>query len=171
MHPEVQSYLEPKGINNSTDGKQRENPEGTEDGGQEELQPRPNAVMKGGVTQVHNEKQQLLGSKNESLLNFQKQPNIPMIFAVWMCNQGMNTWWMTTRLSCTGENVMSQFMLSHIKSFATYIIKIIFDIKLKRKIKKGHGFKLCKLLSRKIQKLYYNMELLQSHNFTLQKIE
>lgn len=48
----AQPYLEPKGIDYPADGKQRENPEGTEDGGQEELQPGPNAVMKGGVTFV-----------------------------------------------------------------------------------------------------------------------
>lgn len=57
MHPKTQPYLEPKGIDYSADGKQRENPEGTEDGGQEKLQPRPNTVMKRGVTLVRKQKQ------------------------------------------------------------------------------------------------------------------
>lgn len=85
MHPKAHSYLEPKGTDCSADGKQRENPEGTEDGGQEEPQPRPNAAMKGGVTLVQKQKQlcyRLLRQQGWVLLNFHRQSNIPMIFAV-----------------------------------------------------------------------------------------
>lgn len=57
IHAKDQLYPEPKGIDYSADGKQGENPEGTENGGQEELQPRPNAVMKGGVTLGQKQKQ------------------------------------------------------------------------------------------------------------------
>lgn len=46
----VQPNLEPNGIDYLAEDKQRENPESTEDGGQDELQPGPNASMKGGVT-------------------------------------------------------------------------------------------------------------------------
>lgn len=46
----VQPNLEPNGIDYLAEDKQGENPESTEDRGQDELQPGPNASMKGGVT-------------------------------------------------------------------------------------------------------------------------
>lgn len=78
------TYLKPDGIDNLTEHKEGKDPEGAENGGEDELQPGPDIAVQGRVTLGRQDREERVRNWCRNLLvpPYKQERDLPMICAV-----------------------------------------------------------------------------------------